>query len=754
MALNYDVKKLNELYQDSERVDHDLFAEMKSNLLLVAGDHYTKKGSKFWDRIKDQRNVSEPLKLRLTQNHLQKISGIFQNNIVSQAPGTRVFPKNETEIQDQKAAELHQAVWEDIKLKNKYQEKISEWVADFCDIGEVAVQIVFDPNKGRFLGYKQKLQFNPLTGAQEPVFDEMGEPEAGTEAVFAGEIVLKTIHCFNLLRAKQARRMDESPYLIVRSMVDTEELKRMAGNDDEKLRFISESQDDTYKVFDGNSNGYVDTKGQDMLREFYFRPGPECPKGYFYHATSKGIIAEGELPFGIFPIEWQGYKKIQTSPRARSWIKDARPFQVEINRCASAIATTQITWGDDKLVTAAGAKMTKGVDQPGIRHIQVSGPPPTIIPGRSGEQYIAWMDKNIEGMYSALNVATESEVQAGQVDPFSMLFRQIKDKKPFVIPGKKFEAFLVRVHEKASEYAKHYLNDEHLIPAVGKKEYVNIAEFKTAEPLCYSVKVEPMTEDLESTMGKQLTINHVLQYVGKDLSKEDMGKVIRAMPFLNKEQLLDDMTLDYDNATSDILAIDRGEWREPNKYDNHKYLIKRLIKRIKQSDFVMLHPQIQDMYRKKLMLHEQLEVEQAQAIQAAQAGFIPASGYEVVCDLYAPDPNNPAKTRRVRIPSESLEWLIKKLEQQGTYTVGISGVPEGGQADMAAMMPTNHVAGPQSQSSDIARRNGPGGLNGNTGSFNAPDSRAAPGIPGASANRGEPAGIPNQGNEPAQRYQQ
>lgn len=740
--LKYDVKKLNELYQDSERVDHDLFAEMKSNLLLVAGDHYTKKGSKFWDRIKDQRNVSEPLKLRLTQNHLQKISGIFQNNIVAAAPGTRVFPKNETEIQDQKAAELHQAVWEDIKLKNKYTEKIGEWVADFCDIGEVAVQIVFDPNKGRFLGFKQKTQIDPMTGQSVGVTDDEGQPVAGEEAVFAGEILLNTIHCYNLLRAKQAKRIDESPYLIVRSMQDNAVLKRMCGGDAEKEAFVSENQDESYKVFDGNSNGYVDTQGQDMLREFYFRPSPECPKGYFYHATTKGIIAEGELPFGIFPIEWQGYKKIQTSPRARSWIKDARPFQVEINRCASAIATTQITWGDDKLVTAAGAKMTKGVDQPGIRHIQVSGPPPTIIPGRSGEQYIAWMDKNIEGMYSALNVAGESETTSGQVDPFSMLFRQIKDKKPFVIPGKKFEGFLVRVHEKALEYAKNYLTDEHLIPAVGKKEYVNIAEFKTAEPLCYSVKIEPMTEDLEATMGKQLTINHILQYVGKDLSKEDMGKVIRAMPFLNKEQLLDDMTLDYDNATSDILALDRGEWREPNKYDNHKYIIKRLIKRIKQSDFVMLNPEVQDSYHKKLMLHEQLEVQQAQAIQAAQAGFIPASGYEVVCDLYAPDPNNPAKTRRVRIPSESLEWLIKKLEQQGTYTVGITSIPEGGQADMAAMMPTNHVAGPQSQSSELARRNGPGGLNGNTGSFNAPS---------PSVNRGAPESAgsnPNSGSSP------
>jgi hypothetical protein len=714
----HDIKKLNELYQDSERVDHDLFAEMKSNLLLVAGDHYTKKGSKFWDRIKDQRNLAEPLKLRLTQNHIQKISGIFQNNIISQAPGTRAFPKNESELQDQKSAELNQSVWEDIKYKTKHRERVSSWVSEYDDIGEVATKINFFPNKGHFIGYKQKTQLDPVTGQSVGVFDPItGEPVAGDEAVFSGEVGFESVYAFNLLRAPSAKTMEESPYLIVRKMVDVAELKRMAGNDPDKQQFVGESSDDTYKVFDGNSNGYIDTKGQDMLREFYFRPGPDYPKGYYYFATTKGILAEGELPFGIFPIEWEGFKKIQTSPRARSWIKDARPFQVEINRCASQIATTQITWGDDKLITAAGAKMTKGVDQPGIRHIQVSGPPPTVLSGRSGEQFIAWMDHNIKNMYEALNVAEDSETQPGELDPYTLLYRSLRNKKRFTIYAQRFEGFLVRVTEKALEYAKHYYNENHLIPAIGKKEHVNIAEFKNSDPLCYSIKVEPMSEDLETTMGKQLTLNHVLQYVGKDLTKEDMGKVIRNMPFLNKEQLLDDMTLDYDNCTNDILALDRGEWVEPDPEENHKYIIKRLTKRIKQSDFALLHPTIQQMYRQKREMHRELEAIEAMKLKALQSEFIPASGYEVVCDLYAPDPANPAKTRRVRIPSESLEWLIKRLEQQGTYTVGITSMSGGDVAAISDKLTNNHVAGPQSQSSEIARRNGPGGLNGNTGSF-------------------------------------
>lgn len=745
MAKKYTHDQLNELYLKSEQCDHDHFAEGKSNILLVGGLHYQKPNSKFWGRIKDQKNVGETAKLRLTQNHIGTISSKFQNNIIAQAPGTRVFPKIEAELQSQKAAELSQAVWEHIKEKINFREWRDKRVSDFSDIGEVATKLFFDPNKGRLIGYKQKVSIDPETGVETPEVDELGHPVASDKPVFAGELVFETIYAYNLLRDPQAKTMEDSPYLINRKMVPIEELKRLVEGDEEKQQFISESADDTYKVFDGNTGGYTDTKGQDMLREFFFRPCYDYPNGYYYLQTSRGILAEGEIPFGIYPIEWQGFKESQGTPRAKSWIKDARPFQVEINRCASAIATAQVSWGDDKLVTAAGAKMTRGVDQPGIRHIQVSGPPPTVIPGRSGEQYVAWMEMNISNLYKALNVEEDAQEKQSQNanDMFSNLFRSAKDKQRYAKQALKFESFLVRVHKKALLLAKEYYTEHHLIPAVGKKEYINIAEFKQADDLSTQIKVEPMSEDFESTFGKQLSVQHVLQYVGKDISAEDRGKLIRCMPFLNKEEMLDDITIDYDNATSDILALDRGEWRPPNRYDNHKYLIKRLIKRIKQSDFKSMHPAIQKMYEDKLRMHEEVEVQMAQEILAAQADFIPASGYEVVCDLYAPDPANPAKTRRLRIPSEALEWLVKRLEQQGTYTVGLTEIPQGGVADMAKQLQSNHVTGPQSQSSDIARRNGPGGLNGNSGSFNNPGNESTINAGGNGGNAGTPSGAFN-----------
>src|SRR5690554_2079051 len=104
------IDELNELYRESEEVDKALFAEQRSNVLLVSGDHYSKGKSRFFDRIRNSKELSENQKIRITKNHIQKITKIYRNNILSQAPGVKIVPNNMTEIQDQKTAELNDAV--------------------------------------------------------------------------------------------------------------------------------------------------------------------------------------------------------------------------------------------------------------------------------------------------------------------------------------------------------------------------------------------------------------------------------------------------------------------------------------------------------------------------------------------------------------------------------------------------------------------------------------------------------------------
>jgi len=249
------------------------------------------------------------------------------------------------------------------------------------------------------------------------------------------------------------------------------------------------------------------------------------------------------------------------------------------------------------------------------------------------------------------------------------------------------------------ELAKNYYTDANLIPAIGRAEIINIAEFKNTSPLFYMIKLEPGTEDMETRLGKQLTFNQILQYVGSNLDAKDIGKIIRTSPYANNELASEDLTMDFDAGTNMILALDRGQMMEPSMYDDKKYLIKRLTNRTRKADYRFLAPQIQQMYEQVIQQLIDLDSQEQQAIKDAAQGFIPMSGMAVVCDIYVPDPNNSSKTMRARVPYDSLTWLLKRLEEQGANQAAIMQQQQAVVAQAAQTLMQNSPSQPQMEAS-------------------------------------------------------
>lgn len=675
------IADLNKIYNDAENVDQSLFAEQRSNCLLASGDHYSKKHSVFWGRIRDSRQLTEETRLRITKNHLHRICNIYVNNIYALAPDVAVIPKNEKELHDQKAAELRGKVWKDWKNKVRFREKVRQYVDDFVKPGEVAVKVFWDPSAGTFLGYEQKVD-----ELGNPQVDEMGQPVAGDRAIFSGDIVIERIFTANLLREATAKEFGEGCW-IYRKMVDIGPLQAQY-KDTDKESFIVASSKDVYTVFDTNSANLGRSKDQVMIREFYYHPCEEYPEGYYFIATEAGVLEEGPLPYGIYPLIFEGFDEIPTSPRKRSIIKQLRPPQAELNRAASQAAMHQITVGDDKLLIHTGTKVTQAAKLPGVRAYSYAGVAPTVIPGRAGDQFAAYIENQAREMYQIANLEEELVEKGpnGNTDPFAELYKSIRHKKKYVLYAEKIEHFLKRICETVLELARNYYSDEMLAEIFGMDEISNISEFRALNKMSTDYKLEAQGEDAETRMGKQIAISQFLQYVGSKLDKEDIGKLFRVMPFVNEEEILSDYTTDYDNVTNDILALDRGEIPQSNPYDNHKYIIKRLTSRVKQAGFKYLHPQVQQNYMDKINEHMALEEEQLQKIKAMESEFIPSGGYLVGCDFYVTDPENPSRTRRARIPYESLTWLVKQLETQGAALGDLEKLEQGVVSDLAGKM--------------------------------------------------------------------
>lgn len=679
------IADLNTIFQKAEDADRETFAEMRSNVLLCAGEHYTKKNNRFWNRLRDSRQLNVEKKLRLTKNHIQKITKIYRNNILKYSPGVKVLPQLDSELQDVKSAEIHQSVWEHGKRQTNFKKNIARWAQDFVDIGECAVKVFWDPSKGTLVGYE------PMVDEEGNMFaDEMGQPLPDHDRpVFSGAMVHERVLAFNLLRDPDAKTLEDSPYAIVRKMIGYNDLKDKI-EDPKKVEKIEKSKDETFLVFDGANGKYEQSNNQVLLREYYWRPCPEYPRGYFYVATKDVILWQGELPDGIFPVVWEGFDEVQTTPRGRAIVKVLRPYQAEINRAASQAATHQVTLGDDKLVINNSAKVTQGGQLPGVRVIKTNSVGVNggihVLPGRAGEQFVGYIAGQIDEMYNVANVAEDNIRKAdGAMDIWGQLYGSIKSKKEFSIYTDKFEGFLSEVCLTSLRLYRHHLDENAVIQYVGKREIVNIEEYKNMDDLQFQIKVEPATDDASTIMGKQLMINHTLQYVGDKLGPDEIGKLLRTSPVGNFEQTFDDMTVDYDTAKNDILQLERGQMPNLNKYENTMYKIKSITGRMKQPDFDFLAPEVQQLFQEYLSICERVEAEKVAEIQRAEAGFIPTDGYMVKADFYVTDAEG--KTKRATLPYASMEWLVKKLEEQGASQQALEGIGNNGAfADMSQMV--------------------------------------------------------------------
>ena len=665
MPRRYDIGKLNSIYQHSETVDREMFAEMRSNVLLVAGDHFNKNNDRNLSQIRDNRDLNDYQKLRIFKNHIHKIQKRYSNTVFENANSVDISPQLDHEMQDQKAAELNKAVYKDAKYRYNWDETWRKAADDYTGVGEACIMIRWDAEAGELLGYE------PEMGPDDsPLFDyDRGEytPDMA-RPIYQGDFIFDRIFGFNLLREAGSKSMQESEVLIVRKMIETFKLKQTYKNDPNKLGFITEDKGTEFVVFDATKGGYDRSYNQTLLREFYLKPSRENPQGYYYITTRSGILEEGELPFGIWPFVWVGFDEHPTSARGRSIIKQARPFQAEINRASSSMAMHQITIGDDKILYQAGTKLAPGALLPGVRGITFQGAPPQILNGRDGGQYREYIVHTIEEMYKMLDVyehEMEKDPKGGQQDPLGVLFKNAKQKQKLSRYSVKFGRFLTEFVELFLKLARKYYTDEHLIPAIGRGEIANIPEWRGTTPLQYKIHISESDGTLETKFGKHLALTQVMQYAGSQLTREDMGKIIRNMPFANLEETAEDLVVEYDNVKNDMLAMERGEWPDPLPDDDHAYFTKRLTHRMKQADFKYLPPQVQQMYAEKRKIHSQMQAEKEQRLIDLKNEYIPVDGPLIACEMYVPNPDPKKAPKRARIPQRALDWLIQQMGAQG-----------------------------------------------------------------------------------------
>jgi hypothetical protein len=719
---------LEALWSESDQCDKRVFSEMRTNLQLVAGEQYVREGSKFWNRIRDNKQLNEEQRLKIVKNHIQRAMKTYVNSIQSACPGVAASPKDEKDMQHQKAAEQHSSVIAHWKTQG-FQKKKEKWGRNFFTIGEVHAKVFWDANDGELMGY-EAMTADPVApeatdpalqdpgnlenGEWQPKLDESGEVMMDKgKPIYSGKLVFENVLGFQIRRDPEVGDMDESPYLgIAKSISNSVARSKLPKAQADQLKKGSGQE---HIVFDTNTASYYNSKNQILFKEMYFRPTPQIPNGYFYHWTTAGIASKGELPYGIFPIISECCEEQDGNPRGISPIRHLRPLQVEMNRASSKVAEHQVTMGDDKLLVQSTSRLSQGALLPGIRPISYTGSAPQIMEGRSGEQFFPYLDMAKKEFYEIADLEELMQEQTPQVDIYTQLFRSIKFKRKFVVYSDRFERFLCEVVKTGLAITKKSAHPNAVIPMIGKSEIINMDEFKSSDDLCYQIKVEPRADDIEEQFGRQLQVNHAIQYGGQHLEKEDFGKLLRLSPFMNQEQMFESLTWKHDTATNIMLALDRGKMLPVRKQEDHAYMLRVLPVRMAKPDFEFLPPQCQQLYEMRLQQHEQFEAQRMAIIKQQESEFIPSGGPLIACDFYAPKPGDPNKTQRIRVPMEAMNWLVNQLASQGTALDQLEKMPgsalEGVAQHMGQVPPG---AGP----AQAAPQPGPGGQRQPPGSMN------------------------------------
>jgi hypothetical protein len=644
----FKIDKLNKMYQGGKNADKSLFSEQRTNILLRMGDHYKKNSGRVFDELRQRGVISRDKKIRLTKNHIHRITNTYENAILEANPSVKAIPYNETEQQDIKSAQLNQSVIDWAKHSNKWKTKQAKAVHDFINIGEVFAKVRWNPEKNQF--------------------------------------DIDRVLAFDMKRNPEARSLDEVKWWIHEQMVNMDEFKKLAKKlKPDDVDKIAPTHCKTVKIFDTSNGGWKEVNDQVMVRELFYKPDAIHKKGRYVMFTDEHILVDEELPFGIFPIISAGFDELTTSPRSAAIIRVCRPYQVEINRAASKMAEHQITLGDDKVFIQKGTKLTNGGYIHGVRAYQVSGKEPIIQAGRTGAQYLEYQLSQVREMYEAANLTSILEDKQVLGDPYQLLFSAMKDKKKFVKYVEKYEQFEIDLFSTLLQMAKHYLEPGMIIRVAGRSETMNIPEFKDTSDMGFEIKIVPQTGDVESQFGKILSITQTLQYAGGQLDPTQIGSLIKNLPFANDKKIFESLTLDSDNAENIILAMDRGEWIDVTPNENHTFMINALDHRTKKSDFRFMDDVVKELYNKRLTVHQELFSMQQLAKQQMDMGMIPTDGFLVTVNASWPNPANNNKVERIKIPSGALEWIVSKLQQQGTFLAEMEKLPPEAQSEVSQL---------------------------------------------------------------------
>ncbi|HEX7025376.1 MAG TPA: hypothetical protein VF187_11215 [Gemmatimonadales bacterium] len=361
------------------------------------------------------------------------------------------------------------------------------------------------------------------------------------------------------------------------------------------------------------------------VKEYWERPNRRFPRGrYVVYARDRVLYASDEAPYPDVPIPYVALRHIPVPGRfwgdsITSQLKDpqrnynkARCQAIEI-RNAMAKPKWLVPRGSlDRPITGAPGEM--------VEYNPIAGARPEPAPGRDAPPTF-WRDVE-QSRNEILEISGQHEVSRAQVPSgvrtgIAIAYLQEQDDTRLNPTAQELERAFEQVETYKLRLARQFYIEPRVARIVGEDRVTEVIEFTREDiPDGADVRVQAGSSLPQSRVARQ---EFVLE-LWRERLIQDPRVALRMLEFGDVEGIFEDTDLDVAQAERENEGLKQGLWHEPEDFENHLVHIHEHNRYRKTQEYDALPPEIQELFRHHVALHQQFLGQQAAGLAQLTGG--------------------------------------------------------------------------------------------------------------------------------------
>ena len=569
---------------------------------------------------------TKPHRVRLVCNRLMPIVKKVVSKILRQRPQWNVIPATNDTDDASKAivgSKVLKYYWRYMDM-DQILVKTMTWMAT---TGNVFMRVYWDPEKG------PEVSVDPFEALMLPEDQQKMLKQGITPHL--GDPCVEMASPFEIDVDPEADCMENIRELIHSKCISIDALKGRYGSKAMDLKGSEKGQDSTTNFYEkrlkslAGSGAFAGVRtGEDsddniVYHSLWVNPTKKLPRGKYCVVAGGKLLHSGDLPNGFKKIP---YVHMQETPvPGRFWgtcaLEQCIPLQAAYNRGRSQLIENVNVIGRPKWLNPknSGVMATAFDNNPGeVIEYQYGAKPEMVSPPNMPEYPLRLLEYALKDMedVSSIHEVTQARAPSGVRSGVAIAQLQEQDDQMLAPTFLVVEKALSKIGAWLLQLVADNVTEERLFKISGKSNQVDAMTFMGSD-LVGKNKSKPGVNyfDVETQIGSQLPLSSaarkdfVLSLIQSGLfnpqDPADRKKIFTVLELGTEETVINDDSLDRQNAIRENAMLSSGQYMEPHPRDNDMIHIEEHRRFQKSPDyFDTVQPEGDQMIEAHIQGHE------------------------------------------------------------------------------------------------------------------------------------------------------